>query len=71
MKLNGAKLVMARYRKGWHQRDVANATGLTSVTISNAETGKSVDPRTGKKICEALEIDLADVVLAEEDGDAA
>lgn len=73
MKLDGAKLVAARHRKGMSQEELAFACGLTKTTISYAENGRDVYPSTGKKICTALEIDLAVVVLPEEreNGDAA
>jgi transcriptional regulator with XRE-family HTH domain len=75
MKLNGTRLINARHQKGLNQRAVADACGVSLVTISNAEHGKEVYPATGKKICEFLEIDLAETVLPvqerEGDGDAA
>lgn len=75
MKLDSAKLITARHRKGMNQTKLAEACGVSIVTISNAENEKDVYPATGLRICEILEISLAEVVLPVEsegkDGDAA
>ena len=74
MKLNGKKLIDARHRKGLTQEQVAEGTGLHRLTINNAENGESIWPKTGKLLCEFLQIDLAATVLSVEqegDGDAA
>jgi transcriptional regulator with XRE-family HTH domain len=63
MKLNSAKLVTARHRKGLNQTQVAQKSGLTVTTISKAENGHDVYPITGKKICQVLNIDLAEIVV--------
>jgi DNA-binding XRE family transcriptional regulator len=74
MRLNGNKLKEGRFRKGLNQGKLAKACGVTKSTILNAEKGKDVYPETGKRICEYLGIDLAEVVLpisTEGNGDAA
>ena len=36
----GARLREARKRKGWSQRDLANAAGISGGEVSHIETGK-------------------------------
>lgn len=45
------------------QTEVADGVGCSLMTVSNAENGRDVLPRTGKSICEFLGLDTADVVL--------
>lgn len=74
MKMNGTKLIDARYQKGLNQTQVAEGADVSLYTIVKAEAGKDVYPATGKKICDFLGLDLATVVLpleAEGNGDAA
>jgi len=58
-----------------NQTQLAKKTGLTLTTISKVENGRDVYPATGKKICQVLGIDLADIVVPSEErqegGDAA
>lgn len=75
MKLDSAKLVTARHRMGLNQTQLAKKSRLTLTTISKAENGHDLYPSTGKKICQVLGIDLAEMVVVSnrpsERGDAA
>lgn len=74
MKLDGTKLKTARLGRGLNQTQVAVKCDLTTVTISNAENEKDLQPATAKVICDFLDLDLAETMLPitkEGDGDAA
>ena len=63
MKLDGAKLIDARHRRGLNQGQVATGASISIVTVCNAENEKDVYPATGKKLCDFLGLDIADSVL--------
>lgn len=69
MKLDGMKLRRERESKGLNQTQVAKKCKprTTVVTISNAENGRDLYPSTAKRICDALNIELKDVMLPMED----
>ncbi len=70
MQLDKKKIVTARHRKGWNQTQLAKKSKLTITTISKAENEFDVYPGTGEKICRALNVALADVVIPEEERNA-
>ena len=53
-----------RHSRGLKQRELAEMTGLSQVTISRLETGrqKSIDPKALKKISSALGISVVQVM---------
>lgn len=82
MKLNGDMLRDARDRKGLTQGQVAEALKMSIATVSFAESGYEIHARTGVRLCDFLNIDLAEAVIPrvpatapssnnEGDGDAA
>lgn len=68
MKLDSAKLKTARLRMGLNQSEVAEGSGVSLTTVSNAEAGKDIYPSTGRHLCNFLGLDLADVVIPVESG---
>ncbi len=63
MKLNGDMLKDARDRKGLTQGQVAEALGMSIATVSYAESGYEIRNSSGVKLCDFLNIDLAEAVV--------
>jgi DNA-binding XRE family transcriptional regulator len=62
----------ARNRKAWNQTDLSVASGISVMTISNAENEKEIQKDTAIAVCAALQLDLAETVIPiEENGNAA
>jgi transcriptional regulator with XRE-family HTH domain len=54
---------MFRMSKGWTQKDLAIACGLTEKYISELERGlKAGGPRGWKRIADALEVSVLDLI---------
>ena len=55
----GERLVLAQRRKGWTQKELAEASGVATATIRRALAGQ-YDPRlaTAGKLAEALGVDI-------------
>jgi transcriptional regulator with XRE-family HTH domain len=64
--LSVSKIRNLRLRRGMSQEALAERTGLTNVTISHIETGRTPRPSTVVKIAEALGVSPED--LWESDG---
>jgi transcriptional regulator with XRE-family HTH domain len=45
----------ARFARGWRQKDLAAASGVQRSLIAEIENGKRADPRTAKRLADALE----------------
>jgi DNA-binding XRE family transcriptional regulator len=61
--VNGKELAKARYKKGLSIHDMAKEIKVSTKTIVDTENGNSLPtPKTLKKICSFLEIDLSDIV---------
>jgi transcriptional regulator with XRE-family HTH domain len=63
MKLKGAMLRDARERKGLTQEALATALEMSRATVSNAENEDDIWVSTGIRLCEFLDLDLAQTVL--------
>lgn len=60
--LNIETLQRERISKGLSQRGLSEAAGVSTIVINSMERKKSTPtPRTLKKICDALEIDVMDI----------
>lgn len=69
--MDGDKLKAARKRAAMSMRDLADASGVTLLTIHRIETGKVKDafPSTLRKLAEALDVKPAELMSeAAEDG---
>ena len=63
MKINKEKLKQAREQAFFSQKDLANATGLSTVTICHLERyDRGGTPRTIGKVCKALEISINEIL---------
>jgi transcriptional regulator with XRE-family HTH domain len=74
MKLRINKLIDARHQRGLTQQQVADGSGVSLMTISNAENGNHVQPATGKRILKFLKLNPVDAIVPfdqEGNGDAA
>jgi transcriptional regulator with XRE-family HTH domain len=57
------RLLAARKKKGWSQRDLAEAAEVSPASVAFHETGHRSGPRTRKKIADALAVELTDAEL--------
>lgn len=64
VRIDGSRLVLARYEKGYNVNTLSKMIGVSVMTINNAESGrdKKISPVTMKKICDALDLRVSDVV---------
>jgi DNA-binding XRE family transcriptional regulator len=62
-KVDTQKLELARSRKGWTRLDLAALIKVDVSTISNIERGKTQNPKTIKKIADALGLRMKDVFI--------
>lgn len=68
IRLDGKKLIRARFALGMSQKDLAKAAGVNATTIFSWEAGKPCAAAAkAKKICDVLGLDVADVILFAED----
>lgn len=59
VKIDIKELQQARIKKGFSQRGLARAAGVSALAINYLEQGKSTPrPNTLKKVCDALDIDI-------------
>ena len=62
------RLRLIRERKALSQRDLAERSGINRVTIARLETGlQAPHPRTTRRLAEALGVEPADLMGAEDD----
>ena len=55
-------LYKQRKLRGWTQQQVANLLGVNVATISRIETGKRKTGSTIKRLADALEVDMEEVL---------
>jgi len=60
-------LTAARFNAGLTQKDLALKAGVDAATVSNAEKGKPINPRTAKKLADALDVTIAALVSRNEE----
>jgi transcriptional regulator with XRE-family HTH domain len=53
-----------RELQGWTQKDLAQESGVSPRSIAGYEAGASARPGTTRKLAEALDVEVADLVLA-------
>jgi transcriptional regulator with XRE-family HTH domain len=53
-----------RELRGWTQKDLAHESGVSARSIAGYETGASVRPRTARKLAEALDVEVAELVMS-------
>jgi transcriptional regulator with XRE-family HTH domain len=53
-----------RELQGWTQKDLARESGVSPRSIAGYEAGAGVRPGTARKLAEALNVEVADLVLA-------
>lgn len=60
--VNIAAIQIARLKKGYSQRELARASGLSTIAVNYLEKGRSNPrPQTLKKICAALDLDITQI----------
>ena len=62
----GRRLKEARERRGWTQKEMAEATGVAQAVISRLESGAKLTEKMGRRLAEALEIGLDCLMVGEE-----
>lgn len=67
MKLDKQKFMIAMYRKGWSQNDLAEAVGCTKQTISFAVRGRNLTAKLAFRIANALGVDVVDILKLDEE----
>jgi len=56
------ELQKARISKGYSQRALARAAGVSSIVVNSLEQEKTTPrPNTLKKLCDALEVDIMEI----------
>jgi HTH-type transcriptional regulator, competence development regulator len=69
LKVDGTRLRRTRRARALSQRDLARITGIAHDTISQLETGKrEAQPRTIRKLAEALGVEPSELMKGEADG---
>ena len=61
MRLNTEKLRATAYKKSINQTALAEATGITRITINGVFNGKSCNDETARKIAECLGVELKEI----------
>jgi transcriptional regulator with XRE-family HTH domain len=59
-----------RELQGWTQKDLAHESGVSARSIAGYETGASVRPRTARKLAQALDVEVVDLVATSGKGSA-
>jgi transcriptional regulator with XRE-family HTH domain len=59
-----------RELRGWTQKDLAEESGVSARSIAGYETGASIRPRNARKLAEALDVEVADLVVTSGKGAA-
>lgn len=62
MKIDGERMKALRHERMLTQEEVAKLAGLTQDTVIAAERGRSVSPKTARKITEALGAEPKDLL---------
>lgn len=62
MKANRIKLELAMARACLNTRAVADKAQITLASVKNVLSGRSVKPATLGRVCQALGVDVADVI---------
>ncbi len=52
-----------RELRGWTQKDLAHESGVSVRSIAGYETGATIRPNTARKLAEALDVEVADLVV--------
>ena len=69
-KVDGERLRQLRREQALSQRDLSGITGIAHDSISQLETGKrEAQPRTIRKLAEALGVEPRDLMKGEDDGE--
>lgn len=55
-------LRMAQMKRGWTNQELARRSGVSDMTITRVMRGDPISPKTMKKIADALNVDLGDLV---------
>lgn len=71
MRANGATIRAERKVRGWNQWDLAAAASVHRNTVQLAEYGRSVDPDTYVKLAAALDLEVSDIQVADNDAERA
>lgn len=58
VKLDDRKFRMLLYDRGITQKALAERCGLSRLTVGKALSGATCSEETGRKICEALDVDI-------------
>lgn len=56
------RLELMRFEHGLTLTEVASATGLSRGTVSNAESGVHLTPRTAKALADLYEVSVAEIL---------
>lgn len=70
MKLNNAMIRTARDRKGWTQTQLAEKAKVALTTVCKAENEGEIYGSTGRKICRALGVEIAEAVIPTVNGNS-
>lgn len=62
MRINRKKLIIAMLDKDQTVIQLAKASGVSRVTISNVKCGKSCSKATAEKIAKALNVPVSDII---------
>lgn len=62
MRINRKKLIIAMLDKDQTVIQLAKASGVSRVTISNVKCGKSCSNATAEKIAKALNVPMSDII---------
>lgn len=62
MKIDRFKLTMELMRQELTQKQLAEISGVSRVTINYIKAGKSCSDEIGKKIAKALKVKVADII---------
>ena len=63
VKLDDRKFRMLLYDRGITQKALAEKCGLARLTVGKALSGSTCSEATGRKICEALDVDIHEYAI--------
>jgi len=60
------RLVVARFNKGYSQRELAVVAGVSLPTVQRLENGLMVYPANAKKVADAVDLQVTDILDVEQ-----
>ncbi len=71
MKIDTQKIEKRRFLSGWSKSELARRAGVDQSTVGRVERGETLKPDTIKRIAEALQLTVEDLLIEEKSSKSA